>query len=29
LKNCHACQRLKSRHEFKAPLEEVLVPTRP
>jgi transposase InsO family protein len=29
VKTCHACQRLKPRHEFKAPLEGVLEPTQP
>jgi len=29
VKNCHACQRLKPRHEFKAPLGDVMEPTRP
>ena len=29
VKNCHACQPLKPRHEFKAPLGDVMEPTRP
>jgi len=29
VRNCHECQRLKPRHEFKAPLGEVTKPTRP
>jgi transposase InsO family protein len=29
VKNCNECQRLKPRHEFKAPLREVMEPTRP
>jgi len=29
VRNCHECQRLKPRHEFKAPLGEVMEPTRP
>jgi hypothetical protein len=29
VKKCHSCQRLKPRHEFKAPLGDVMGPTRP
>ena len=29
VKNCHACQRLKPRHEFKAPLGDIMELTRP
>ena len=29
VRNCHECQRLKPRHEFKAPLGDVMEPTRP
>ena len=29
VRNCHECQRLKPRHEFKAPMGEVMEPTRP
>ena len=28
VRNCHECQRLKPRHEFKAPLGDVIEPTR-
>jgi hypothetical protein len=29
VRNCHECQRLKPRHEFKAPLGEAMEPTQP
>ena len=29
VRNCHECQQLKPRHKFKAPLGEVMEPTRP
>ena len=29
VRNCHECQRLKPRHEFKAPFGQVMEPTRP
>ena len=29
VRNCHECQRLKPSHEFKAPLGEIMEPTRP
>jgi len=29
VRNCHECQRLKPRQDFKAPLGEVMEPTRP